>query len=68
VSPLVRGDALLQRRIVEPAAQAKHTPQFLLLLRSRFEFVLECLVEALLFHKSLFCLIGAKLAMKRTVG
>ena len=55
-------DALFQGRVVEPAAQAKHTRQFPLLRGSGNEFVLEGLAYRLLFHRSLFCLIGAKAA------
>src|SRR5262249_22215772 len=60
VTPLVGDDTPLKRRIVEPAAQAKDTPQLPLLGRSEDQFVLVGLADAVLFHRSLFCLIGAK--------
>ena len=60
MTPLVGDDALLERRVVEPAAQTKDTPQLPLLCGSGLEFVLVGLAEALVFHTSLFCLIGAK--------
>ena len=60
LAPLLGGDALLQRRVVEAAAQAKHAPSSRSCSRRGFEFVLVRLAHGLLFHRSLFCLIGAK--------
>ena len=57
------GDALQRRRGVEGAAQAKHTPKLPLLFEGG-EFVLECVMEDLLAHDSLFCLIALKSAMR----
>ena len=56
------GDALLQAGVVEIAAQVKHAPKLPLLLRSRLEFVLECLAHCGVFHRYLFCLIAPKAA------
>jgi hypothetical protein len=60
MTPLAGDGALLERRIVEPAAQAKDTPKLPLLGRSRDQFVLIGLAEAPLFHRYLVSLIGAK--------
>jgi hypothetical protein len=49
--------------VVDAAAQHQHTLKFPLLRGSGLKFVLECLAYRLLFHGSLFCLIGAKAAI-----
>jgi len=54
---LPSGDALLQRRVVERAAQSKHTHKRLLLLKRGIEFVLVRFAYRLLVHSELFRLI-----------
>jgi hypothetical protein len=66
VAPLVGDDAVLERRIVEPAAQAKHAPKLLLLFWRELEFVLERLAHRLALHSIQFCLIGAVTAIARS--
>jgi hypothetical protein len=61
-------DTLLYGGVVEMVAQAEHTPKFPLLCGSGLELVLIRLADRWLFHTSLFCLIGAKLARARTTG
>jgi hypothetical protein len=67
-TPLVGGDTLLQRRVVEGAAQTKHASQFPLLFRGGLEFVLVRLAHRLLFHRLLFCLIGTEPPIAGTTG
>ena len=52
--------ALLQSGVVEFPTAAQDKLHRLLLLRSRLEFIFECLAYCLLFHSYLFCLIGRK--------
>jgi hypothetical protein len=59
--PLPGRDALLQGRVVEPVTQAKHTPKFPLVGGSGLGY-------GWLFHRSLFCLIGTKLAKVRLLA
>src|SRR5262249_58783944 len=59
---LIRRLALLQRRIVESATCPKHALKPPFLFRCRLKFLLECLADGLLFHRYLFCLIGAQSA------
>ncbi len=55
--------SLTNRGVEDMTAQHQHALKFPLLRGSGLKFVLECLAYRLLFHGSLFCLIGAKAAI-----
>src|SRR5262245_61556427 len=61
-------DALLERRVVESAAQVKDTSKLPLLPSDGHELVFECLAHSLCVDSHPFCLIDTKAARTRTSG